>query len=62
MNEHESHPLKCTVKRGCYRMNRHLVGTATSLVLASVLTGCGKGGSSGGNDSDGRTITFVAAK
>ncbi|MET8416860.1 extracellular solute-binding protein [Streptomyces sp. NPDC005134] len=43
-------------------MNRHLVGTATGLVLALVLTGCGKGGSSGGNDSDGRTITFVAAK
>lgn len=32
------------------------------MVLALVLTGCGKGGSSGGGASDGRTITFVAAK
>ncbi|MEH0631218.1 extracellular solute-binding protein [Streptomyces stelliscabiei] len=43
-------------------MNRHIVGTAAGLVLALTLTGCGKGGSSSGDDSDGRTITFVAAK
>ncbi|MEE1832495.1 extracellular solute-binding protein [Streptomyces sp. SP17KL33] len=43
-------------------MNRHLVGTAAGLTLALALTGCGKGSSSGTDDSDGRTITFVAAK
>lgn len=43
-------------------MNRHLAGTAAGLTLALALTGCGKGSSSGTDDSDGRTITFVAAK
>ncbi|MET7688957.1 extracellular solute-binding protein [Streptomyces sp. NPDC005483] len=43
-------------------MKQHLAGTAAGLVLALALAGCGKGGSSDSGASDGRTITFVAAK
>ncbi|MFM9450527.1 extracellular solute-binding protein [Streptomyces europaeiscabiei] len=43
-------------------MKRHLVGSAAGVALALVLTGCGKGGSTGGGDADGKTIRFVAAK
>ncbi|UUU30774.1 extracellular solute-binding protein [Streptomyces sp. CA-210063] len=43
-------------------MKRHLVDIAAGVALALVLTGCGKGGSSGGGDADGKTIRFVAAR
>ncbi|MFC9969702.1 extracellular solute-binding protein [Spirillospora sp. NPDC127200] len=43
-------------------MKRHLFGAmAVGLSLALGATGCGKGSSSSGGDSDGKTIKFVAA-
>ncbi|MFI5677433.1 extracellular solute-binding protein [Streptomyces cellulosae] len=43
-------------------MKRHVIGISAGVALALALSGCGKGGSSGGGGSDGKTITFVAAK
>ncbi|MEU9025414.1 extracellular solute-binding protein [Actinomadura sp. NPDC048394] len=43
-------------------MKRHLIGAiAAGLTVALGVSGCGKGSSSGGDDSDGKTIKFVAA-
>ncbi|MFC6885553.1 MULTISPECIES: extracellular solute-binding protein [Actinomadura] len=43
-------------------MKRHLMGAiAAGLTLALGVSGCGKGSSSKGDDSDGKTIKFVAA-
>ncbi|MEV0775431.1 extracellular solute-binding protein [Streptomyces sp. NPDC050433] len=43
-------------------MRRHFVGIAIGLSLSAGLTGCGKGGSATDDESDGKTIRFVAAK